>query len=100
MGTVKHVQLPEESQFLASAFPAYVKTNGTNFPVSGLAFDAGADEAACWKFIAQNYGAGNLTLNIFWYADTATSGDVVWGAQIAAITPNSDTQDVETDGLA
>ena len=100
MATVKHVLLPEEAQFLASAFPAYVKNNGTNFPVSGLAFDAAADEAAFWKFIAQNYGSGNLTIRIFWYADTASSGDVIFDVQIAAITPNTDSQDIETDGLA
>lgn len=100
MATVKHTLLPEEAQFLASAFPAYVKSNGTNFPVSGLAFDAATDEAAFWKFIAQNYGSGNLTVNIYWYADTASSGNVIFDVQIAAITPDSDTQDIETDGLA
>jgi hypothetical protein len=100
MATVKHFLAPEEAQFLASAFPALSKVNGTNFPVSGLAFDAGADEAAFWKLRANNYGSGNLTLALEWYADTASSGDVVWGAAIAAITPDTDTQDVETDGLA
>lgn len=100
MATVKHTFIVEEAQFLAATFPAYTKVNGTAFPVSGLAYDAAADEFAFWKFIAQNYGSGNLTLNIFWYADTATSGDVIWGAQIACITPNTDTQDVETDALA
>lgn len=100
MGTIKHTFLPEEAQFLAATFPAFSKVNGTNFPVSGLAFDAAADEFAFWKFIAQGYGSGNLTLNLLWYADNATSGDVVWDAAIAAITPNSDSQDVETDSLA
>lgn len=100
MGTVKHTLLPEEAQFLATNFPALSKVNGTNFPVSGLAYDAAIAEAAFWKFIAQNYGSGNLTLNLLWYADTATSGAVIWGAQIAAITPDTDSQDVETDGLA
>lgn len=100
MATVKHTFLPEEAQFLASAFPAYIKINGTNFPVSGLAFDAAADEAAFWKFIAQNYGSGNITVNIYWYADTATSGDVIFDAQIAAITGNTDTQDIETKAFA
>lgn len=100
MATVKHTLLPEEAQFLASAFPAYVKTNGTNFPVSGLAYDATTDEAAFWKFIAQSYGSGNITITILWYADTGTSANVVWEAQIACITPNTDTQDVETDALA
>ena len=92
--------LPEEAQFLATAFPAYVKFNGTNFPVSGLAFDAATDEAAFWKLIAQNYAAGNVTVNILWYADTATSGNVIFDAQIAAITPNTDTTDVETKAFA
>lgn len=100
MATVKQYFFPEGAQFLATAFPAYVKTNGTNFPVSGLAFDAAADEAAFWKFVAGNYGSGNLTLNIYWYADTASSGDVIFDAQITAITANTDTTDVETDTLA
>lgn len=100
MATVKIQLLPEEAQFLAANFPSYSKVNGTNFPVSGLAYDATTDEAAFWKFIADNYGSGNLTLTLLWYADSATSGNVVWEAQIAAITPDTDSQDIETDGLA
>jgi|SRR6185436_3503479 len=100
MATVRQLLAPEEAQFLATAFPQFVKNNGTNFPVSGLAYDATTDEAAFWKLKAINYGSGNLTLTIFWYADTASSANVVWEAQIAAITPDTDTQDVETDGLA
>lgn len=96
----KHILAPEEAQFLASAFPQYIKNNGTNFPVSGLAFDAATDEAAFWKFRAVDYTSGNLTLDLFWYADTATSGNIVWDAQIAAITPETDTQDVETKAFA
>lgn len=99
MATVRHLLLPEEAQFLATNFPAYVKTNGTNFPVSGLAYDASTDEAAFWKLVASAYGAGNLTLTIYWYADTASANNVVWEAQLAAITANTDSQDVETDGL-
>jgi hypothetical protein len=100
MGTVYQQLHPEEAQFLASAFPAYVKTNGTNFPVSGLAFDASTDERAFWKLMARSYGSGNLTLKIKWYADSASSGDVVWGARLAAITPNTDSQDIETKAFA
>jgi hypothetical protein len=100
MAIVKLTLLPEEAQFLASAFPQFVKANGTNFPVSGLAFDASADESAFWKWLAQNYGSGNLTVNIDWYADTASSGDVVFGAAIAAMTQNADSQDVETKAFA
>jgi len=101
MATVYHHLFPEEAVFKATAFPQYVRFLGTNFPVSGLGFDGGsADEDAFWKFIATNYGSGNLTLRVYWYADTATSGNVVWGARIAAITDNTDTQDVETKAFA
>jgi hypothetical protein len=92
--------LPESAQFLASAFPAMTKVAGTSFPVSSLAYDASTDEAAFWKFEAVGYTSGNLTLEILWYADTASSGNVVWEAQVSAITPNTDSQDVETDALA
>lgn len=99
MATVYQCLDPGVANFLSSSFPALVK-NGTNFPVVGLAYDAAADEAAFWHFYANNYGSGNITVKIEWYADTATSGNVIWGAQIAAITPNTDTQDVETKSLA
>lgn len=100
MSTVKQQLDVEAAQFLASAFPQYLKTNGTNFPVSGLGFDAATQEAAFWKLRAANYGSGSLTLNLLWYADTASSGGVTWGAAIGAITPDTDTQDVETKALA
>lgn len=98
--TVTHLLLPEEAQFLAATFPQYVKNNGTAFPVSGLSYDASTDESAFWKFVATSYGSGNLTLTLYWYADSATSANVVWEAQVSCITPDTDTQDVETDGLA
>lgn len=86
-------------QQLTSSFPQLVR-NGTNFPVLGLAYDAAAAEAAFWFMRAITYGSGNLTVTLDWYADTASSGDVIWGVQLAAITPNIDTQDVETKALA
>lgn len=102
MSTIKHTLLPEEAQFLATAFPQYRKENGTNFPVSSLSYDgAGStEEKAYWKIKAQNYGSGNLTLILDWYADSGTTGDIVLGARIAAITPDTDTQDVETKAFA
>lgn len=95
-----NIQLdPGSAQFLSTGFPSIVR-NGTNFPVVGLAYDAAAAEAAFWEFRAVSYASGNLTVSIDWYADTATSGDVIWGVQLACITPDSDTQDVETKALA
>jgi hypothetical protein len=100
VATITHVFLPGEANFLSSTFPQYVRGLGTNFPVPGLAFDAAADEAAFFDFWAVSYGSGNLTVTVEWYADTASSGVVRWEAAIAAITPNTDTQDVETKALA
>lgn len=80
--------------------PALATVDGSAIAVKGLAYDATSLEAAFWRFRAVNYGSGNLTVTIDWYADTASSGAVVWGAAIAAITPNTDTQDIETDALA
>jgi hypothetical protein len=100
MATVQQILPVEIAQFPAANFPQYLRIVGTNFPVSSLAYDAATKETAFWKLRASNYGSGNLTLDIDWYADTATTGDVVWGAQIAAITPDTDTQDVETKAFA
>jgi hypothetical protein len=91
---------PDAAEPIGTVFPQFDIIAGTNFPVSVLKFDAAADEAVCWKFRASGYTRGNLTIDTEWYADTASSGDVVWGAAIAAITPNTDTQDVETDAFA
>jgi hypothetical protein len=92
--------MPEEGQPATATFPQYLKVAGNNFPVSCLAYDAATKETIYFKFYATSYGSGNLTLDVFWYADSATSGDIVWGAQVAAITPNADTQDVETKVFA
>lgn len=87
---------PESASFPTSN-PAQFKTvAGTNFPVESLAFDAATEEICYFKFVAINYVSGNITVTVRWYADTASSGDVVWGASLAAITPNTDTQDIET----
>jgi len=90
---------PEQAETLTTVFPQFIR-QGTNFPVSFLAYDAALDEAATWKIDVTDYLSGNITVNIVWAADAATSGVVVWGASIACITPNSDTQDVTTDTLA
>jgi hypothetical protein len=100
MGTTRIQLDPVSALFKTSAFPAIVANQGTNFPVGGLAFDASTKETAFFHFRADNYGSGNVTLTLRWYADTASSGDVVYGAQLAVITPDTDTQDVETKALA
>jgi hypothetical protein len=100
VATVSQVFEARSAELRSTAFPQLVKANGTNIPVSGYAFDASTEEAIFFDFRAIRYGSGNLTVDIDWYADTATTGAVMWGAQLAAITANTDTQDVETDALA
>jgi len=95
----KHLFRAIDGDIRTTVFPALVRANGTNIPVSGMAFDAATDEALFFYFRAADYTTGNVDVDLDWYADTATSGNVVWGAQLAAITPNTDTQDVETDTL-
>ena len=97
MGTVTHEFFPASAQPLAATnYPALLSKTGSAFNQDVLAFDASTDEACIFKFNATNYGSGSLTLRIRWYADTGSSGNVVWGVALAAITPNTDTQDAET----
>lgn len=100
MATVYQQFEPGSAIMLASAFPQLTKWNGTNYPILTLAYDAATAEAAFWIARAVNYGSGNLTLDLDWYADTATTGNVIWGVQLAVITPDTDTQNIETDALA
>lgn len=94
--STKIVFKPESASFPTSNPAQYKTVAGTNFPVESLAFDATTEETCYFKFVAVNYGTGNITVTVRWYADTATSGGVTWGAAIAAITPNTDSQDIET----
>lgn len=100
MATVSLAIDPLSFRHRSTFFPGIVKADGSTYPMDGLAFDTAIDEYAFFRQRIAGYGSGNLTLNILWYAATATSGNVVWTASIAAITPDSDTQDVTTDGLA
>lgn len=100
MATVYQDLDPGAAQPPAANFAVFVKNAGTNFPVAALKFDADAEWSTFWRFTAINYGSGNVTVRVEWYADTASTGDVIWGCQLAAITTNTDTQDVETKAFA
>lgn len=91
---------PASAFFLASAFPQVTKSNGSNFPAYELFFDASSEEKCYFHFKASDYASGNPDLIIRWRADSATSGDVVWGCRLAAITPDTDTQSVLTKAFA
>jgi hypothetical protein len=96
VATITHLFDAGDAALPATAFAAPDVAAGTNFPVPSLRFDAASDENAYFRFRAVSYGSGNLTVELDWYADTATSGDVIWGASVAAITPDTDSTDVET----
>jgi hypothetical protein len=90
---------PEAATYPATNFPQFKAVAGTNFPINTLAFDASTSETAYFRLVANDYSSGNLTVKLRWYADTATSGSVVWGVAIAAISPG-DAVNMETKGFA
>lgn len=77
------------------------KQAGSNITVQSYSFDAAGTEGIQFRLpYVPAYGSGNITAKLLWYGDSATSGDVVWGVSIAALTTETDTQDVETDAWA
>lgn len=104
MGDVEQYLTPEEAHFVtaSSGVPQFAINQGTNFPVSGLAFDTTTAETAYWKFGPVAYGSGSITCDILWYADTSTTSThgVAWQVALAAITPGTDTTNVETKAFA
>lgn len=100
MATVRHVFEPGDATFPTSNPAAPTLVQGSSFPVPGLAFDATTQETCFFSFPAISYGSGNVTVTVDWYADTASANGVTFGASLAAITPNTDSQDVETKSFA
>jgi hypothetical protein len=100
MATVTQVLEPGDALFPTSNPAAPVQVQGTNFPVAGLAFDASTQETIFFALRALGYGSGNITVTVDWYADSASANGITFGASLAAITPNTDTQDVETKAFA
>jgi hypothetical protein len=100
MATVKH-------QFDAMAgvpfnanVPELTTIMGTNAPELGWSFDGTSDENVYFRFKASNYGSGSLTLIVDGYSRSgSTSGGVVMGAALQAITPG-DAQSMESDAFA
>lgn len=69
-----------DALFSATTPPQAAWTDGTNFPYMVLDFDPAADEQAYFMGVMPAaYGAGTITVSIFWTA--TTTGDVVWNVQ-------------------
>jgi hypothetical protein len=100
MATIVRDLFPGPYALPTTAFAAPDVIQGTNFSFPVLRFDAATDENAYFPFRLHNYGSGNITIDLDWYADTASSGDCKWAGRIAAITPNSDADDIEGKAFA
>lgn len=77
----RFVGTPYSAEFPASSFPQLTLVNRR--PV--LAYDAAADEAAYWSFIAPQGLTGTITLVITYMMASATSGTVGFQAQLEAV---------------
>jgi len=101
MATVKHRFGPEDAIYPSASYAQFKSVAGTNFPVNSIAYDATTEESVYFRFPSINYGSGNVTVRVRWYSDTAqTTGGVAFGASLAAITPDTDTTDIETKAFA
>lgn len=98
MATYQQSFDPKGANLFSSAIPTLVLANGTNIPVSGVAFNDTTLNAIFVELKALAYSSGNVTVKLVWYG-ASTTNNVVWGAQIAAITPG-DAQSLLTDSLA
>lgn len=101
MSTVRQTLSLDGAKVGTTAIPQLLGTQGTNFPMTpAYAFDGTTAERLYLKFSPLAYGSGNITVTFNWYGATATSGAVVWETALAAVTPNTDTTDVETKAFA
>jgi hypothetical protein len=77
-------------------------TLDTRNSIAVLDFDASTDEATTWVGVmpeAASLGSG-LKVRIHWMATSATSGDVVWGAQIERMNTDLDSDSYDTAATA
>lgn len=91
----------DASMFTTVAPPEMVTDNGTNFPVTSLAFSGTAGVEACFfKLMAANYGASNPNVTVLVdFFTSATTNATVWQAALCVVTP-SDAQSMLTDAFA
>ncbi len=78
----RFVGLPHSAEFPSSNFPQITQINQR--PV--LAFDAATDETAYWTDVAPQGLTGTITLLIYYVMASATSGNVIFQAQLEAVT--------------
>ena len=87
---------PEEFVVPASAGMMVDRIAGTNRPYFVAVAGDAADSSVYVEFrLPASIGAGNWTATPGWCADTATTGTLGAEVSVAAITPNTDTADID-----
>ncbi|MFI6296840.1 hypothetical protein ACIBEJ_34985 [Nonomuraea sp. NPDC050790] len=92
---------PGAAQYPATNYARLLRNQSTNV-AEWLAYDPSTAKDAYWELEAFAYpvSAPDITVRVVWGAATATTGVVRWSAQLAAITPETDSQDAETKTYA
>src|SRR4051812_4281301 len=101
MGTTVKPFTADEANFQAANVAPVFTIQGTNSPVRGCDCNGGTTDSTMFFVMSGAiYASGTFTVAIYYLADTATTGQVKWGAAFGANTANTSTQDVTTDSFA
>ena len=102
MATAYQDLRPGSALVPTTGFAQILRNMGSSGPVEWFAFDATSPESAFWELEPFAYPVSNpnITVDVVWGAAAATSGVVRWSAALAAITPETDSQDPETKTYA
>ena len=96
-GNTLCVFLPQDNEPPASAYAQLDTRNSMLL----LAFDASTQEGAVFRGVMpSHYAGGGLTLDLFWMAASATSGDVKWDAAYEENDTNNNDLDSDAFGTA
>ena len=100
MAIVHHLFKPGDFTLPNVDFPDLGVVEGTNYPYERVNFSSTADQRLFAPFLAVEYASGmTLSVDFFWNTQTVTTGNVLWGAAISALTPNVDSTDMDGDAL-
>lgn len=100
MATIEQSFDLKAANLFTTGIPTLVLANGTNFPLSGYAFNDTTLNAVYINLNAIYYLSGNLTVTVEWYSAAGNiTGNVMWGIQIGAVT-SGDPQSLLTKALA
>ena len=99
MTVFEHGFTPGAENLGISAFPQ-VSVNAIAGAARGsLDYDDTTKEYAYFDFVVhEDYAGGTITVKVWSYSKTATTGNVIYGAALMAVS-DGDSQDLEADGF-